>query len=255
MPQGNIYTFANQRFTTREFAGFIEKRVSMVVTSDSLVFIDSSIELRSSDHITSYENSVLEEKYPEFRYLMNEFHDGILLFEISGKKVWDKVSDDSTGLKDYYNKNKGKYLSARGIEGSLYTLKKVGAEKELLTSYKKYSKKADGDRRIIEKYIIKKDTLLSIEKKIWYEGDNPDIDKADWKQEYFALTSGGYPSILLVKRIIEPEPLSLSKVMGEMMKGYQDYLESEWIRQLKSKYSVKIDGPILDEVKRRLKNE
>ncbi len=255
MPQGNIYTFANQRFTTKEFAGFIEKRGSMVVTSDSLVFINSSIELRSSDHIISYENSVLEEKYPEFRYLMNEFHDGILLFEISGKKVWDKVSSDSTGLKDYYDKNKEKYLSNRGIEGSLYTLRKQGGEKELLTAYRKYSKKADGDRRIIEKYIVKKDTLLSIEKKIWYQGDNPDIDKANWKEGYCQVTTGGYPSILLVKRIIEPEPLSLNKVMGEMMKGYQEYLESEWIRQLKARYSVKIDGPILDEVKRMLKNE
>jgi len=255
MPEGNIYTFANQRFSTKEFATYIEKRGSMVVTNDSLVFINSTIELRSSDHISTYENSVLEEKYPEFRYLMNEFHDGILLFEISGKKVWNKVSEDSVGLKDYYDKNKGKYLSPRGIDASLYTLRKAGGDKDLLAAYKKYSKKADTDRRMTEKFIVKKDTLLTIEKKVWYKGDNPEIDKVDWKEGYYPIVTKGYPSILTIKNILEPAPLSLDEVRGEMMKGFQEYLESEWIRQLKGKYTVKIDGAIFDEVKRSLKNE
>ena len=63
----------------------------MIVTNDSVIFINRSIETRSSDHLIDYENSVLEKKYPEFRYLINEFHDGMLLFEISGKKVWNRV--------------------------------------------------------------------------------------------------------------------------------------------------------------------
>ena len=91
MPEGNIYSFANQRFTTKEFANYIEKRGSMVVTNDSVIFINRSIETRASDQLINYENSVLEKKYPEFRYLMNEFHDGMLLFEISGKKVWNET--------------------------------------------------------------------------------------------------------------------------------------------------------------------
>ena len=99
MPEGNIYSFANQYLTTNEFADYIEKRGSMVVTKDSSVFINTA-QLRQelSDHMISYENSILEKKYPEFRYLMNEFHDGMLLFEISGKKVWNRVSNDSAGL-------------------------------------------------------------------------------------------------------------------------------------------------------------
>ena len=86
MPSGNLYTFADQRFTTKEFADYINKRGSMIVTDNPKYFIDRSIETRLSDQIINFENSVLEKKYPDFRYLMNEFHDGILLFQISGKK-------------------------------------------------------------------------------------------------------------------------------------------------------------------------
>ena len=102
MPSGTLYSFANQYFTTKDFATYIERRGSMIVTDDPVLFINQSIETRISDQIIKYENSILEKKYPDFRYLMNEFHDGILLFEISGKKVWNKVQEDSVGLKQYY---------------------------------------------------------------------------------------------------------------------------------------------------------
>jgi len=76
-----VYSFANQYITTNEFADYIEKRGSLLVTKDSSVFINRLIETRASDHLISYENSILEKKYPEFRYLMNEFHDGMLLLK------------------------------------------------------------------------------------------------------------------------------------------------------------------------------
>ena len=55
MPSGNIYSFAKQHLTTREFANYIEKRGQMIVSEDSSVFISSSLETRVSDHITKDE--------------------------------------------------------------------------------------------------------------------------------------------------------------------------------------------------------
>ncbi len=103
-----------------DFADYIEKRGSMVVTKDSSLFINKLIDIKVSDHLIGYENSVLEKKYPEFRYLMNEFHDGMLLFEISDKKVWNRVSNDSAGLHRYYEDHKNNWLSKRGIEAKIY---------------------------------------------------------------------------------------------------------------------------------------
>ena len=123
LPSGNLYSFADQRLTTREFASSIEKRKSMIVTSDPAYFINQSVEAISSDQLIRYENSILEKKYPDFRYLMNEFHDGILLFEISEEKVWNKVQEDSAGLEQYYEENKKNFLTRRGIETKIYTLR------------------------------------------------------------------------------------------------------------------------------------
>jgi len=255
MPEGILYSFANQRFTAKEFASYIEKRGSMVVTTDSALFIDSSIDTRSSDHILTYENSILEKKYPEFRYLMNEFHDGILLFEISGKKVWNRINNDSTGLLKYYEDHKSDQLSEKGIKAKLYTLKSAGGQKQLESSYRKYSQKQDLDARLAKKFNKNGIRNLEIRDSTWYQGSDPEIDRVKWEKISQSLNWKGFPSIIVINSIIEPVPLPFEKVRGEMMTGYQEQLEIDWIKQLKEKYPVKIDSTELNNVKKRISNE
>ncbi|MCX6325426.1 MAG: peptidylprolyl isomerase [Bacteroidia bacterium] len=255
MPAENLYSFANQYFTAREFANYIEKRGSMVVTKDSSIFINRSIETRAADHLISYENSVLEKKFPDFRYLMNEFHDGILLFEISGKKVWNSVNDDSLGLRNYYEDHKNSYLTRRGIDAKIYTLKSSKGEKLLSSAYKKYFRRPDTDNRLIEKFNKKNDTLLIIKEGTWLKGDDHEIDNIQWITGSQSFTKDGFPSIIFINKVIDPFPLKFEEVQGEMMSGYQEYLESEWIKQLKEKYSFKVDSLVLEEVKKKLNNE
>ena len=255
IPDENLYSFVDQHITTNEFADYVEKRGSLIVTKDSSEFINRLVETRASDHLISYENSVLEIKYPEFRYLMNEFHDGMLLFEISGKNVWNRVSNDSSGMHNYYNEHKNNWLSGRGIEAEIYTLKVPDEEKLISSALKRYSQRPDLDDILLNKFNKKNDTLLFIKKGTWYKGDNPDLDKIEWISGSQPVTIDGFPSIILIKRVIEPAPLKFERVQGDVMTGYQEFLESEWIRQLNKKYSVKIDNSVLEEVKKNLKNE
>jgi peptidyl-prolyl cis-trans isomerase SurA len=255
MPEGNLYSFANQYYTTKEFANYIEKRGSMIVTDNSSIFINRSIETRASDQIITYENSVLEKKYPDFRYLMNEFHDGILLFEISGKKVWNKVSKDSLGLQRYYEDHKDGYLTHPGIEAKIYTLRSSEGEKVLSSAYKKYSKKPDIDNLLLKKFNKNNDTLLIIKERTWFKGDDPEIDNIQWITGAQPFRKDSFPSIILIKKVIDPVPLKFDEVQADMMTGYQEYLENNWIIQLKEKYSVKIDSLVLEEVKKKLNNE
>ena len=94
-----------------------------------------------------------------------------------------------------------------------------------------------------------------ISRNTWYKGDNPDIDKIEWKNGTQSLTYKGYPSIIIIKRVLEPSPLNYDKVQGEVMTGYQEFLDSEWIRQLNKKYNVKIDNVVFQEVKKNINNE
>ncbi len=255
MPDFNLYSFANQSITTNEFANYIEKRGSMVITKDSLVFINSSIDTRASDHLINYENSILENKYPDFRYLMNEFRDGMLLFEISGNKVWNRISNDSSGLRKYYEENKNNWLTRKGIEAKIYTLKSSDGEQLLSSAFNKLLQKSDMDELLLKKFNKKNDTLLTVKEGTWFKGDDPEIDKLEWIAGAHSFSRDGFPSIILIKTVLEPVPLKFDEVKGEVMTGYQEFLENEWDRQLNKKYSVKIDDLVLNEVKKKIKNE
>jgi peptidyl-prolyl cis-trans isomerase SurA len=255
MPEGNMYTFANQRITNNSFANLIEKRSTMIVTRDSSVFISKAIETSASDQLLKYEDSVLEKKYPEFRYLMNEFHDGILLFEISGRKVWNRISNDSTGLLRFYEEHKNNYLTKHGIEAKIYTLKKPDGSKQLSSGYKKYAGKSGTDELFLRKFNKNGDTLLVINEGKWFKGSDSEIDDLKWTKGTQSFTWRGFPSIISIRNEIIPVPLSLNDVMSEIMTLYQDYLENEWRAQLKENYNVKIDSLVLEEVKKKLNNE
>jgi peptidyl-prolyl cis-trans isomerase SurA len=253
IPEGNLYSFANQSVTNSDFSNYIENRGFMVVTKDSSVFINRLIDIKVADDLAKYENSRLEKKYPEFRYLMDEFHDGILLFEISGKKVWNRVNSDSSGLRAYYEENKNKWLSRTGVEGKLYTLKITNGANLLQQAFKKYSEKPDFDDLLMKKFNRKNDTLLFISEGRWFQGDNSDIDKIDKETGLHSFTKDGFQSILLIKKVIEPSPLKFNEVQSEVVNGYQESLERDWIKQLNKKYTVKIDNMVLEEVKKKLR--
>lgn len=256
MPAGDIYTFSDQHLTTGEFATYLEAGVSAKNIPDNpRQFILNRMDTRAAEHIMKYENSILENKYPEFLYLVKEFHDGILLFEISGARVWNRSQVDTAGLYDYYQEHKHLYLSRRGIDAKLYMLRSAGADKRLLSAYKKYSRRDDTDSLLTREFNRNGDSLLVIKEGKWFAGDDSEIDKINWIKGPQAVRINSFPAILNIRNIMEPAPLPLQAVQGEMISGYQEYLENEWIKQLKEKYIVKVDYQLYDQVKKMLTDE
>lgn len=255
MPAGNLYSFANQRLTTKDFASYIERRGSMIVTDDPEHFIKQSIESRISDQIIKYENSVLEKKYSDFRYLITEFHDGILLFEISGRRVWNRVQEDSTGLRNYYEDHKKDFLTEKALDAKIYRLTSSSGEKKLSSAYRKYSKKPGCDSLMLQKFNKKNDSLLVIREGRFVHGQDKHIDNIKWETGVQTIIIDNRPAIITVRRIYEPAPRLFEEVQGEIMTGYQEFLENEWIRQLKEKYTVKIDNLVLNDIKNQIRNE
>ncbi|MGQ9620312.1 MAG: peptidylprolyl isomerase [Bacteroidales bacterium] len=255
IPQEPVYTFANQKFSGAEFAKFIESKASPENRDEPGLFVDKSIETCITDHILRYENSVLETKYPDFRYLMNEFHDGILLFEISEKKVWDRVQSDSAGMKKYYETNKNKYMSKKAFEGALYIFNNKDKPRKFYSAFTRYSNHHDLDEKLRKKFSGRNYTGITVNKGLWQEGDTILPGDLKWQRGTVKTNINGYPAVIAIETVHEPEPLPFSQIQGEIMSEYQEYIESEWVRQLKEKYPVKLNNDVLEEVKKRLKNE
>ncbi len=255
VPDGWIFTFNRDRMKNTEFAGFINNQGSLYSISDPSLFVKSLLETATAEKLTSYENSNLEKKYPEFRYLMNEFHDGILLFNISDKKIWQKANSDTAGLHMYYRENINRFMSDREIQAVIFTLRKKEGRNELDSAIGRFSGSGDLKKELSVRFNTGKDTLMFISEGSWKKGENAEIDAISWSTGMHTTTVNGFPSIILVKKVTEALPLRFENVAEKVMAGYQEMLENEWSIQLKQKYIVWTDRDVLAWIKKRLENE
>ncbi len=255
IPDGIIFTFAGRYFTARDFASFLENRPAMHDSKNPGYYIDSSVDAASSQEIEKYEDSVLENKYPDFRYLMAEFHDGILLFDISSEKIWNRIQDDTAGLRDYYQSNRDKFLSVKSIEGRLYTLMDKSGGKRLVSAFRKFSTRPDCDERMRKEFNTARDTLLRISEGKWTAGNDPEIDALAWTPGIHHFVMGGFPSVMKIVKVNEPASLPFNEVQAEVISGYQDWLTDKWVKQLKEKYNVKVDSAVYEEVRKELADD
>ena len=70
--------------------------------------------------VLAYEEALLASKYPEYKALVQEYHDGIILYEIMSDKVWNKAVKDTTGLKEFYETQKMKYMWPERLDATVY---------------------------------------------------------------------------------------------------------------------------------------
>ena len=207
-------------------------------------YVMSKVNAIADETLKNYDAQQLVERNPEYRNLLNEYRDGMMLFEISNRRVWKAAAKDTVGLEQFYLQNRSKYnwdephfkgiiLSAKN-DSVLNLIKadmlKIGADSLTDVLHRKY-----GNDIRMERMVVK-------------QGDNPYAD-------YLAFNVGskperkGFPELMILQGGIISQPEEMSDVRGAVTSDYQDVLEQQWKEELAKKYPAKIDKKVLKKVK------
>lgn len=200
--------------------------------------------------VKAYADEHLEAKYPELKNLVQEYHDGILLFEVSLREVWDKAAKDTAGLEAYFKAHKKEYTwDAPRWKGYLIQAK----DKNSAKAAQAIIKSANPDS--IQNYIAKRvncDTVtyVKVQHGLWEQGKNAAVDKFGFKDKKAEFTPNEeLPLVVcLGKKLKAPETWSDEK--GKVTTDYQDYLEAAWIKTLREKYPVVINQDVWNAIKK-----
>jgi len=245
-----LFSFAGVTYNQSDFMDYVRKYPGKVRTSDVREYIDEMFTQYCNQELMNYEEAHLEEKYPEFKYVMQEYHDGILLFELTDKMVWSKAIIDSVGLLEFYKNNKSNYLWEDRVNASIYTCKNRSRLKELSKMLEKRSRKGYSDEDFLAKFNGEDKYYLQIENGLFSKGDHEIIDSIKWKKGMTdIIQKNGQPVIVIVHEIIRNQPKTLDEAKGIITSDYQNYLEQEWIKQLRAKYPVTINREIVNAIK------
>ncbi|HEY9178430.1 MAG TPA: peptidylprolyl isomerase [Flavipsychrobacter sp.] len=193
------------------------------------------------------EENLVNEK-PEFRNLMKEYRDGIMLFELMDRNVWGKASKDTTGLKAFYKQNADHYKWQSGFRGSVYTFK---TEADMKAGLKLIGKKDMTDEKIAKELNTDKNPgAVSIQRGYYEFGKFKDFPKSSIQQgkatEAKKNEDGTYTVVYAAEVHENGTTKTLEEARGYVIAEYQDYLEKTWNEKLRSKYPVKVNEDVFD---------
>ncbi len=236
-----MFKLKDKDYSGDRFAAFLKDQVFPQTVSDPGLELHRQFELWQEKEITDFEDSQLEMKYPEFADIMREYHDGILLFNISDEKIWSFAGKDSTGLEKYYENNKGKYLWDERFKGMIIRCRDMETRYEV----DKYFGAGMNKQEVLSS-ANEKENKVTIEEGLWAKNDNPIVDFYVWQGPRF----DGFNELLTFIRgdKTSPEPKKLDEARGLFIADYQKYLEDEWIKSLRKKYKFKVNQKLLKKV-------
>ncbi len=196
-----------------------------------------------------YKESKLEEEEPEYKRLLNEFRDGILLFDLTSEMVWTKSMEDTLGLKNYFDNNSDNYWWEQRVEANIYTCANQKIALKLKRQLWKKSKGFITVEEIMED--INKNSPLNLQHTAskYGNGDNKFVDQVKWKKGNYELSTESESVIVVeILSVLDKQAKELKDTRGKVISDYQNYLEENWLSELRLKYPVTIDTKVLHSI-------
>ncbi len=226
----------------KEFAEYIAANQNIGKDENINEFVNKKFKQFSDEKCRNYEDSQLENKYPDFRAIVKEYRDGILLFELTNEKVWAYASKDTVGLQNYYDAHSKDFMWDTRLDASIYTVNDtnyVEPIRQMITDGK-------SDEEIKQEIFNDSLNIVRIERKKFQENENATIDAIKWKKGLTDPQVKGTKIVFVrVHEKLGPEPKTFDEARGLITAGYQEELEKKWIEELRTKYPVIIDKEVL----------
>lgn len=246
-----VLEIGTKKFTQADLAAYIGTHQVRRKSEDLTVILNAMFSQYAEDMLMAYEEEMLPTKYPEYKALLKEYRDGILLFDLTDDKVWSKAVKDTVGLKEYHEKNKSSFMWGKRLDAEIYYCQKdsiVEPLKKVLA--KKLKKGKPGKEEILKEFNANSTLNLRIEQGLYQENDEAILSKVEWKAGLYGPFADGKNQVLiLVNKVLEPTPKTLKESRGLVTADYQNFLEKEWIAELRSKYKFTANRELLKQIK------
>jgi peptidyl-prolyl cis-trans isomerase SurA len=249
-----LFNLKEKSYSVRDFAGYMVVSSHYRRQNPLQVLVHLDYKEYVLDKVIEFENDRLEQKYPEFRYLVQEYHDGILLFNLMEEKIWAQAAKDTIGLEKYFNEHKDIYKWGERVEALVVT----SPDKKLVDEAYKYAEDYYAGKMkskdILDK-VCKEDSTkscLNITESLFEKGDNTILDSIGWslgisKQVF---RDGKY-GFFIKKGTKAPAQKTLQDSKGVCIADYQQLLEQQFLTEMRKKYKIVVNEKLLESLNKK----
>jgi peptidyl-prolyl cis-trans isomerase SurA len=246
-----LLTINDKKIDDKSFLDFIDKQQkSGLKTKPVTKLTDELYNKFLDEQLTTYYDENLEKDFPDFANVMEEYRDGLLLFDLMEKEIWDRAKTDTIGLKKFYDAHKMEHMWKKRVDVTILSSTKMDMVKKALDMLKKGAQpQAIKDKLNVNNVInimsnsgVFEEGSDALPKTMKYDTGVSDIFK---EGEYYFVTD--------VKKVLPEGVKTLDECKGKIVNDYQQYLEQGWVDDLKKEFTVKVNSDAFDHVKKQLK--
>ncbi|GEQ86724.1 peptidyl-prolyl cis-trans isomerase [Patiriisocius marinistellae] len=233
-----------------DFLNFIVNNQSSIILIDSKEqVINNLYKLFESKQLTEYFKMKLEEENPEYGAVVQEYRDGLLIFDVMQKNIWKKAANDTIGVRNFYNKVASKYQWQNRVKGTEFS----GSNKEILEKARKLLTNGMISEKVKESLNSGQKVNVLITERVYESGDSnlpTDFKFEKGISEIFKV--GDSYRILKINEILPATQKTFDEVKGKILNEYQGVIEKEWMNNLRKKYNVEVNKKQLKKVKKSI---
>jgi peptidyl-prolyl cis-trans isomerase SurA len=228
-----LFSLQNKPFTSKDFLVYAQAN-----QRPNSMAPEKYLETLYNSFVDMNINVLLEEKIvknnPEFQLLLNEYYEGILLFEIMEKEVWNKASEDSLGQVRFFNENKTKYIAGERAKTIIYS----SASKDVIGRLR--DKIASSDTAKLADFV----TINKIRQEggAFEREEKSILSKMNWAEGLQTSETNGMYYLAWIRGILPPGQKTFEEARPAVISDYQNHLEKAWLEALKKKYPVKLNA-------------
>ena len=246
-----LFTIGDRKVGYTDFAKFIENRQKTTRPyKQKEAFLMEFYNEFETEQLKDYFKERLEADNEEYAAVLNEYRDGLLIFDVMNKNIWQKAKTDSLGLDEYYNKTKENYQWKQRLDADIYsaTSENIAKQIQSMLAQGKTAEEIKASLNSEEKVNVLITPGL-------FEVDQHELPK---NLEVKKGVSNIYPNndsfvVVNIKEILAPGVKALDEVKGKVLSNYQNDIEASWMESLRKKYNVNVNKKALKHVKKDLK--
>ena len=243
-PNKLLFTIGDNAYYYSDFAQYLELKQKNKSEADKGILVRKRLEDYQNSLLEQYATTSLAIQNPQFTAIMQEYHDGMIIYELLDKEVFSKVAADSAGLYDFYVKNPQLSAASQSVEIAQFTFNNAKEEKAIAKVLAQPEKMAKGIASLHKTApAVRIDTIRH------FAGDKffTNIDTLPWvKGAQYKLTNN---QIIYMTGVFEPYQMSFEESKMQLMPSYQEYLEQELMTNLRKKYSYTVNQEVFEAVK------
>ncbi|MEZ4875838.1 MAG: peptidylprolyl isomerase [Flavobacteriaceae bacterium] len=245
-----IFKIGKTPYYYSQFAEYISQRQARLKPpKQKRLLIESLYDEFETNSLKEYFKQQLEEENDEYAGIIQEYRDGLLIFEVMSKNVWEKAKADTLGQMAYYNKNMDKYQWKQRVDGAIFS----SGQREVLETVENLLQQ-NITLEDIKKQMNANDTVNVIVTPGVFEIDQKELPQGFEVKKGISkiYESNGTFTLVQVNSIIPSRSKAFDEVKGRVLSDFQNELEKKWMESLHAKYSVEVNKKTLKKIKKEL---